>query len=109
MLKNVKVNKKKVAMSICFIALLGFMITMFWKLGYVMGKESGRDDIVNTMNDDFFSKYNIYLVDKEPTEGRRYQMGSGKGFLRLPVVYGDKYLLYDYEDGKLVFRYDNIK
>ncbi len=108
MFKNVKVNKKKVAMDLCLLALIGFMVTMFWKLGYVMGKESGRDDMVSAVND-YFADYNTYLVDKEPTEGRTYQLGSGKGFIKLPVVYGDKYLLYEYEDGKLVFQYDNIK
>lgn len=109
MLNKVKVNKKQVIWAVMFVAFLGFMAAMVFNIGYVAGKESGRNEIVDATND-YFDQYNTYLVEKETaSDGRNYQLGSGRGFIKLPVEYGNKYFLYDYEDGKLVFEYGNIK
>lgn len=107
-MKNFKVNKKQVLMNVCAALLFGFIAIVALNISYTMGKEAGKKEIVSSVNS-YFDSYNVYMVEKEPVDGRTYQLGSGKGFIKTATVYKDKYLLYDYEDGKLIFSYDNIK
>lgn len=107
-MKKFKVNKKQVLMNVCAALLFGFMAIMALKISYTMGKEAGKKEIVSSVNS-YFEPYNVYMVEKEPVDGRTYQLGSGKGFIKTATVYKDKYLQYEYEDGNLVFSYDNIK
>lgn len=107
-MKGFKVNKKQVLINICAILLGSFMAIMALNISYTMGKEAGKKEIVSSVNS-YFEPYNIYMVEKEPVDGRTYQLGSGRGFIKTATVYKNKYLQYDYEDGKLVFKYDNIK
>lgn len=108
-MKGFKVNKKQILMWICAALLFGFMAIMAFNISYTMGKEAGKKEIVDSVNS-YFDSYNVYMVEKEPaSDGRTYQLGSGKGFIKTATVYENKYLLYDYEDGKLIFSYDNIK
>lgn len=109
MLNKIKVNKKQVLWGVMFTAFLGFMAIMVFKIGYVMGNEEGRHEVVDATNE-YLNQYNTYLVEKETaSDGRNYQLGSGRGFIKLPTIRANKYFLYDYEDGKLVFEYGNIK
>lgn len=107
-MEKIKVNKKQVLMWLCAALLFGFIAIMAFKIPYTMGKEAGKKEIVSSVNS-YFEPYNVYMVEKEPVDGRTYQLGSGRGFIKTATVYKDRYLLYDYEDGKLIFSYDNIK
>lgn len=107
-MKNFKVNKKQILMWFCAALLFGFMAIMAFNISYAMGKEAGKKEIVSSVNS-YFEPYNVYMVEKEPVDGRTYQLGSGKGFIKTATVYKNKYLQYEYEDGKLIFKYDNIK
>lgn len=102
-------SKKKIFWAVVYITLVLICGIMLHAFGYEAGRERGRDEIVDAVNE-YLNQYNTYLVERETaSDGRNYQLGSGKGFIKLSRIFNNKYLLYEYEDGNLVFSYDNIK
>lgn len=71
-------------------------MAMIYKTGLDNGAENATAAISKWNQD-----YNVYLVEKEETDGRKYQMGSGEG----PIYTDNGYVKYEYEDGNLVFTF----